>query len=291
MASQYFVTYRLKPSDSFEEFGDLEITFEKGYKLLLKRDLAWISFEAGSEDWENKRDEGFSLLETCLSAVALIKEYPFGVEQIQWIEAGREGTEAKYILGRLAPIEPVAQAKPPNVTAEDFHRARQFVILAEMNPFFKRAIIDYSVALGFLQEGVIFLARVLELMESHFRVSYQGQRAGKKMLKARDVMRNALCLPDKELNTFHRIANETILARHARNLSQLRAPAVEELKFCVVFCRTALDRFASYLLYENRDMLRQEVSFPNDFNLAQEFIKNNADLQQLLRSILSGELK
>ena len=98
-------------------------------------------------------------------------------------------------------------------------------------------------------------------------------------------------MPNKELKRFFTIANETTLARHAKKPAQFRAATEVELRFCVVFCRMALDRFANYLLYENRDMLGQQVSLPNDFKPEQEFTKKNASFRKALRDILAGDLK
>ena len=291
MASQFFVTCRLKPTVAFEEFDGLPVNFGDGYELDFKKDLAWVTFEASREDWERKREEGLSRLRTYLSAVTLQKEYPFEIEPIQWIEVAGEPRGTESVLGRLEPSELVAQEKPPKVTTEDFDRAREYVIIAEMSPFFRIAMLDYSVALSFPREAVVFLARSLDAVEGHFRVNPTVPASMGKPQKVRDVMRTALCLSNRELNRFHTIANETTLARHAKKLSQLRAPTLNELRFCVVFCRQVLERFAPYLWYENRDTLKEVMPFPENVNPADEFMRGNESLQELLRDILSGKLE
>jgi len=289
MTSQFFVTYRLKPTLAFEEFEDLAIKFENGYEFHCRGDLAWIGFQASTIGWEDKRSQGLSHMQTYLSALALLKEYPFGVEPIQWIEVGQE--PKAYVLGRLPSEEPMAQAKVPKVNQDDFHKARTYVILAQISPFFRRAMIDYSVALGFPREAVVFVARALEAVEAHFRLNQRALSSSKTAQRARDIMKNALCLPGSELKEFYKIANDTTVARHAKKLSQLRAPTLDELRFCIVFCRGALDRFALYLWHENRDTLKQELPPLNNLNPKEEFERSNEGLQKALRSILPGELK
>lgn len=286
MTSQFFITYRLIPATAFQELDAApRVKFDDGYELQFSRDLAWVSFEASSTDWEKKRAEGVFRLRTYLSAVTLIKQYTFGAEPIQWVEIRQQKGEPKYILGRLSSDEPVAKAKPPPVTADDFRKVGGYAILSGINPFFRRAMIDYSVALSFMREGVVFLSRAIEAVEGYFMVTQPVPPSGKRRQKSRDLMRKALCLPNKELIRFFTIANETTLARHAKSLNQFPAATEEELRFCAVFCRTVIERFARYLQYENRDSLKKELPLPDGRNPIQEFKEQNVLFQQVLASI------
>ena len=182
--SQFFVTCRLIPATAFEELHDApKIKFNDDYELQFFGDLAWVGFQASSADWKNKRHEGLMRLRTYLSAVTLIKEYTFGTEPIQWVEIGQGKGEPKYVLGRLSSDEPVAQVKAPKVTADDFRKASGYAILSGISPFFRRAMIDYSVALSFLSEGVVFLSRSLEAVEGYFMATQPAPPPGKRKQK------------------------------------------------------------------------------------------------------------
>jgi len=290
-ASQFFITYRLSPTSAFEGFKGIPIKYGDDYELQFQGDLVWISFQGNSENWEKRRNEGLSFLKTFLSAVALLKEYPFGVEPVQWIEKRRECTEDKYILGRLASTELAVQAKPPKVTEEDIGKARLYLILAEINPLFKRAMIDYSVALSFPGEAVVFAPRALEAVETHFKSNSPVKvSANMRKRKTRDVMKQALSLPEKALKDFHKIANDTTVARHVKELSQLRSPTLEEIRFCIVFCRIVLDKFALYLWGENSDLLKHLMPLLEDVDVVQKIEESSIGLQDRLTKILSGEI-
>lgn len=275
MNSRFILTYRLQPESSFSGFS-YKLT-ASGITFDIKNDLVWMTFEATTETWEQERDEGVRILRTLLSVITLQVEYPFEVEPIQWIEdRPTEKSESRdYILGQLAPIDPRPRAEPPNITGDQLERQWEIHLhLCSIDPYFRMAVLDYTAALRFAAEAVVFCARSIEWIEEYF-----GSRSS---------LRSSLRLSKKYTTEFFRIANDTTIARHVKDPTKVRAPTIEEIRFCVFFSRIVVDRFATYLWHRNAEVL--PMSWPEDLEPGQMFTEANSRLTRSLRQTLSGEL-
>ena len=276
MDSWFIATYRLRPESCFRGLGYTlkasDFTFE------FKSDLVWVVFNANTETWERRRDEGLDILRMFMSVLTLQVEYPFEIEPIQWIEDNPTGAPdtRNYILGRLPPSEPRARAEPPTLTTEEVaKRAPAYLQICAIEPYLRMAVLDYSLALKFTVEAIVFCARSLEWIEIYF--------------ETRDNLRRNLELSKKYVTTFFRIANDTTIARHANDLTKIRPPSIEEVRYCVYFTRIVLDRFAAYLWY--KDSQRLPTPWPQgDKEPAALFTSGNPRLNSSLRRLLSGEL-
>ncbi|MFC1919598.1 hypothetical protein ACFLWX_02260 [Chloroflexota bacterium] len=286
--SSFIVSYRLKPTQSFEGLN-VKIAMGGKYELSFRDDMVWLRFDATSTEWLNSLRGGKEILRTLLAVLTIQTEFPFELESIQWIEDKPRGEtgEANYILGRLGP-DLTAKREPPSIKTEHIHQGEIYIHLAGLDMFYRYALLDYSVAMSIPLESIVFCARSVEWAESYFD-------AVKKRLRTREhtrtLMKKSLCLPSKHVNNFFKIANETVIARHSGDPSEIRLPKIEEIRFCVFFNRVILDRFAGHLWYELSNRLPKRMKYPKDMKPPIElFNENNPKLTDSLTQILSGEL-
>ncbi|MDO8715412.1 MAG: hypothetical protein Q7J73_01175 [Dehalococcoidales bacterium] len=286
--SNFIVSFRLKPTQSFVGLQAKIITGD-GYEISFHDEMAWLRFNATSTEWLHRLAVGREVLRTFLAVLTIQTEYPFDLEAIQWIEdkpRNAAGT-ANYVLGRLGP-DLIVQQETPSIGIEHIHKGEIYVHLASQNVYYRYALLDYSIALSFPRESIIFYARSVEWAECYFSIVKQNL---KKREHARTLMQNNLGLPSKNVTLFFKIANETVIARHSGDPSKIRSPKIEEIRFCVFFSRVVLDRFACYLWYELSNRLPQRLKYPNDEKPPNElFEAGNVGLTNSLTQILSGEL-
>jgi hypothetical protein len=275
--SKFIASFRLKPSQSFAGLR-AKIATGDGYELNFRDDMVWIVFDATSDEWLRRLNIGRQALKNLLAILTIQTEYAFDSEPIQWIEdkpRDKTGTE-NYVLGRLGP-DLTVQAKPPHVEIDHIRRGEIYVHLASHNTYYRYALLDYSVALSFPHESIVFCARSVEWVMRHFG--------------GHTLMRNGLILPKKYVTQFFKIANETVIARHAGDPRRIRSPAIEEIRFCVVFNRVVLDRFALYLWHSLSNHLPQQLKYPAGEKPPSELLEaKNVSLTKTLNQILSGEL-
>ncbi len=284
--SSFIVSFRLKPTQSFAGL-QAKITTGDGYELSFHDDMVWLRFDAASDDWLRQLDVGKQALRTILAILTIQTEYPFELEPIQWIEdkPRNEGGAANYVLGKLGDL--TAQSEPPSITIEHVQKVEIYAHLASGNPYYRYALLDYSVALSFPREAIVFCARSTEWVESYFETINQSLSKEAKV-GARNLMRDKLKLPRKYLSQFFKIANETVIARHA---GAPRSPKIEEIRFCVFFSRIVLDRFGGYIWYSQSKSLPPRWSYPTDDKPPSDLFKDkNPGLTQSLKQILTGQL-
>jgi hypothetical protein len=249
-----------------------------GYELYFHDDMVWVEFDATSDEWLQRLNIGRQALKTILAILAIQTKYAFDLEPIQWIEdkpRGEAGT-ANYVLGRLGP-DLTIQAEPPSVKIDHIQKGEIYIRLASHNAYYRYALLDYSAALSFPNESIVFCARSVEWVEKHFGTHL--------------LMKNGLILPKKYVTQFFKIANATVIARHAGDPERIRSPKIEEIRFCVAFNSVVLDRFALYLWHSLSGQLPQQWKYPVDEKPPSELLgANNASLIRMLRQILSGEL-
>jgi len=285
--SSFIVSFRLKPTQAFTGL-QAKITTGDGYELSFHGDMVWIRFDAASDEWLRRLDIGRQALRTLLAILTIQTQYPFDLEPIQWIEdkPRDESGSVNYVLGRLGP-DLTVQTEPPSITIEHVQKSEIYAYLASSNPYYRYALLDYSVALSFPREAIVFCARSLEWVESYFDTINQSLSKEAKV-GARNLMRDKLKLPRKYLSQFFTIANETVIARHA---GAPRSPKIEEIRFCVFFSSIVLDRFGGYIWYSQSKSLPQRWKYPEDEKSPSElFEANNSSLTDSLKQILSGKL-
>ncbi len=287
--SRFIVSYRLKPSQSFAGL-QAKISTGDGYELDFRDDMVWIGFDATSDEWRRSLEIGKQILRTLLAILTIQTEYAFDLEPIQWIEdkpRDEVGT-ANYVLGRLGP-DLMVQKEAPTIKTEHFHKGEIYIHLASRNTYYRYALLDYSLALSFIQESIIFCARSIEWVEKYF--SSVKQSLPKQRQHVRTIICNELSLPKKHVNLFFKIANETVIARHGGDPNKTRPPKIEEIRFCIFFSRVIIDRFSAYLWYALSNNLPSRMKYPSDEPSPSELFKaNNASLTKSLRQITSGEL-
>lgn len=275
--SKFIASFRLKPSKSFAGLQAKIVTGD-GYELSFQDDMVWVQFEATSGEWLQRLNIGRQALKTILAILAIQTEYAFDLEPIQWIEdkPRDKASEANYVLGRLG-ADLTVQKEPPSVKIDDIRRGGIYFHLASHNARYRYALLDYSVALSFPHESIVFCARSVEWVKSHFGT--------------RTLMRNELFLPREYVTQFFKIANETVIARHAGDPRRIRSPNIEEVRFCIVFNRVVLDYFALYLWHSLSSDLPQRWKYPADEKSPVELLEaRKAGLTKMLGQILSGEL-
>lgn len=287
--SRFIVSYRLKPSQPFSGL-QAKISTGDGYELDFRDDMVWIGFDATSDEWLHSLDIGRQALRTLLAILTIQTEYAFDLEPIQWIEdkpRDEVGT-ANYVLGRLGP-DLTVQKEAPTIRTEHFHKGEIYVHLASRNAYYRYALLDYSLALSFVQESIIFCARSVEWIEKYFKVLKES--LPKQKQHTRTLMRNELSLLDKYLTQFSTIANNTVIARHGGDPNKVRPPKIEEIRFCIFFSRVVIDRFSSYLWYSLSNSLPSRWKYPRDEKSPSELFKaKNSSLTKSLEQILSGKL-
>ena len=209
--------------------------------------MVWIGFDASSGEWLHRLNTGLQGLKTLLAILTLQVEYPFEIEPIQWIEdKPRDETgKASYVLGRLEP-DLVVQQEPPQVGTDHIRKGEIYAHIANQNAYYRYALLDYSVALSFPRESIVFCARSADWAESYFD-TIKRSLPQQRRLNSRKLMRGDLKLSKKYLDIFFKIANDTVIARHTGDPTQIRCPQLEEIRFCVFFSRIVLDRFGCYL--------------------------------------------
>jgi len=288
--SKFIASFRLKPSQSFAGLR-AQIATGDGYELHFQDDMVWIRFDATPDEWLRRLNIGRQALKTILAILTIQTEYPFELEPIQWIEdKPRDDTNtANYILGRLGP-DLTVQEEPPHVEIDHVQKGEIYIHLASHNAYYRYALLDYSLALSFPQESIVFCARSVEWVKSYFD-TIKRSLSKRTKIDTRKLMKEKLKLPENYLTQFFMIANETVIARHARNLTKIRSPKIEEIRFCVFFSRVVLDRFAGFLWYKLSDELPPQWKYPPDKRPPSElFEANNSSLTSSLKQILSGEL-
>ena len=288
MQSRFIITYRLLPTTSFKGL-DIKIAVGDDHEVLFKDNLVWVSFDADPKDWVRQLSIATQGLRTILSTLALQVEYSFDLELVQWLEdkAREQADSAAYVLGRLGP-DLTVQAEPPSIQADHIRKSEIYVRLAALNPFYRYSLLDYSVALTFPQESVVFSARSVEWAEKYFSAQKEATKNLTK-LDARSLLRKRLDLPTKYVTEFFKIANQTVIARHAGDPSKIRPPTIEELRFCVFFARTVIDRFGGYLWYEHSALLPDPWKWPADEGTPErKFEAAKKTLNATLRALLAG---
>lgn len=287
--SKFIASFHLKPSQSFAGL-EAQITTGDGYELSFRDDMVWMGFDATSDERRRRLDIGIQALKTLLAILTIQTQYPFDLEPIQWFEdkPRAETGVAKYVLGRLGP-DLTVQAKPPSVKIDHVRKGEIYVHLASHDAYYRYALLDYSVALSLPQESIVFCSRSVEWVEKYFGAI--KQRLSKQKLHDRTLMSNELNLPNKHVTQFFKIANDTVIARHAGDPSNIRVPKIEEIRFCVFLNRVVLDRFALYLWHSLSGHLPQQWKYPPDQQPPSELLKaKKASLAKSLKRILSGEL-
>lgn len=288
--SRFTATFRLMPSRSFAGLK-LQFTSGDGYQFSFHDDMVWIGFDASPDEWLRKLDIGRQALKTLLAILTIQVEYPFDFEPIQWIEDKPRGQtgDYRYVLGRLGP-DMVVQKEPPQVEHDDVDRSQIYVHLASHSPYYRYALLDYSVALSFPRECIVFCARSVDWVQSYFDALKQSLPK-QKGLDSRKLMKRELKLPSKYLDQFFAIANDTVIARHTGDPAKIRPPKAEEIRFCVFFDRIVLDRFGGYLWYHLSEKLPQHWRYPREEKPPAELSEAaNPGLVESLKKILSGEL-
>ena len=243
--SQFISSFRLKPEKSFADLKAKFIT-KDGYEFIFQNDIVWVRFEATPDVWVNKLNIARQSLRTILATLTIQTEYPFDFEPIQWIEdkpRDKEG-DANYVLGRLGPELSIQNEAPP-ITLEHINISAIYAHLAGINPHYKYALLDYSLALSIPREAIVFCARSSEWVKNYFGT--------------RDKMRKGLVLPQKYLNQFFQIANDTVIARHAK---PTRPPTISEIRYCVIFNRFLLDRFSVNIWHSQSKALPPDLAYP-----------------------------
>ncbi|TET41066.1 MAG: hypothetical protein E3J66_05945 [Dehalococcoidia bacterium] len=285
--SSFIVSFRLKPTQAFAGLK-AKITTGDGYEISFHADMVWIRFDATSDEWPRRLDSAKHVLRILLSILTIQLQYPFDLESIQWIEdKPRDETGGvNYVLGRLGP-DLTVQNEIPSIKIEHIQKSEPYAHLASINAYYRYALLDYSFALTIPREAIVFFARSLEWILKYFETI---NRSLSKEAKAgsRKLMRDRLKLPNKYLNQFFTIANETVLARHA---GPTRHPRIEEITFCMFFSNVVLDRFAAYILHSQSDSLPLRLRYPKDEKPPSDlFEEKNPGLTESLQQILSGEL-
>ena len=288
--SKFIASFRLKPSQSFAGL-QAQVTIGDGYEFHFQGDMVWIRFDATPADWKGRLNIGKQALKTILAILTIQTEHPYELEPIQWIEdKPRDDTDtANYVLGRLGPDLAVRE-EPPLIEIDHIRKGEIYIHLAGHNEYYRYALLDYSLALSFPQESIVFCARSVEWVKNYFDTIKQSPSKRTK-IDTRKLMKEELKLPTKYLNRFFLIANETVIARHARNLTKTRSPKIEEIRFCVFFSRVVLDRFAGFLWYKLSDELPPQWKYPPGKQPPNELYEaDNSNLTRNLEQILSGEL-
>lgn len=287
--SSFIVSLRLKPSQSFSGL-QAQITTADGYRLSFQDDMVWIEFDSTPDEWQRRHDIGTQALRTVLAILAMQTAYAFTLEPIQWIEdkpRAKTGN-ANYVLGRLGP-DLTVQEKPPTVSKKELKQVEIYAHLARRNPYYRYALLDYSIALSFPQESIVFCARSVESIEKYFNTVKRS--LPKQNLHARTLMTEKLCLPKKYTTEFFKIANNTVIARHVGDPNKIRSPKIEEIRFCIVFNRVVLDRVSLYLWHLLSNDLPKRWKYPEDEKPPNELLETNkSSTTKMLKQILSSEI-
>lgn len=285
--SSFIVSFRLKPTQSFAGLR-AKITTGDGYELSFH--MVWLRFDSASDEWLRQLDIGKQALRIILAILTIQTEYPFELEPIQWIEdkPRNESGAANYVLGKLGDL--TAQRETPSVKINHIRNGEIHIHLATINPYYRYALLDYSVALSIPQEAIVFCSRSVEWIESYFD-TINRPLPQKEKIGARRRMRDNLNLPDKYLTKFFTTANDTVIARHGHKIKTIRPPKIEEIRFCVFFNRIVLDRFGGYIWYSQSKSLPSRLKYPKDEKPPSAlFEEKNPGLTQDLKQILSGKL-
>ena len=233
--SRFIVNYRLRSEQSF---AGLEYQFstvgEHGYRFTFRGNMLWVEFDAYSTDVLSEMNKAEEMLRDVLAILSFQVKHPLlDFDMLSYIEdKPRDTVDARnYGLGLVKPPD-----EPPRVTDSAFKHGNHITQLADRAPHFRRAIYDYSNSLSLPREAILFCARSVEWVKIYF--------------KNRNLMRGSLCLPAKYLNLFFKLANNTVIARHAGSPDKVRPPQLNEIEFSVVFTReVVLERFQYYLWY------------------------------------------
>jgi hypothetical protein len=288
--SRFIATFRLKPDRSFAGLK-YQFTTKDGYELSFHGDMVWIGFDASPEEWQRRLSVGQEALKTLLAILTIQVAYAFQFEPIQWIEdkPRDEKGNRSYVLGRIG-SDLTVQNEPPDVTGDHIRKGEIYAQLASHNAYYRYALLDYSVSLSFPGEAIVFCARSVDWAQSFFDTIKRSlpKQSG---LTARKLTGERLKLPGKYLDKFFKIANDTVIARHTGDPTKIRAPKIEEIRFCVFFSRVVLDRFGGYLWYQLSKQLPPPWQYPSDEKPPDElFEASNSGLIESLGQILSGQL-
>jgi hypothetical protein len=288
--SKFIASFRLKPSQSFAGL-QAHIIMGDGYELSFRDGMVWIRFDATSDEWRRRLDIGTQTLRTILAILTIQTQYAFGFEPIQWIEdkpRDETGT-ANYVVGVLRP-DLIVQKEPPPVGIAHIRNAEIYAHLSSRNAYYRYALLDYSLALSLPQESIVFCARSVDWVKSHFDAIKQSLPERTKSA-TRELMKGELKLPGKYLNRFFKIANETVIARHTGDPNRIRPPKIEEMTFCVVFNRMVLERFGLHLWHSLSNELPSQWKYPADAQPPSElFEAENSSLTKILKQILNSKL-
>ncbi|MBI4299140.1 MAG: hypothetical protein HY666_05200 [Chloroflexi bacterium] len=281
--SQFIVTCRLLPQGSFREI-DLKINLGDRCQFSFKDDLVWIMFESDSKEWLAKTQQGLEDLRTIISTLTLQVGYPYDFEPIQWIEDKPAPNPASrnYVLGKLGAI--VSRRDAPVITTEQLRKGRAYLILSEIAPHFRLAMLDYRLALSIPEEAIVFCARSLEWVEQYFDALKRSQSglATSRKTTSRDVMIRELMIPKSHVTRFFTIANNITIARHVKDPQKVRRPTLQEQRFSIYLTRVVLDRFGTYVTLKEQGRLREHLPLPRGFDMMEEFKNANVGLADLL---------
>jgi hypothetical protein len=288
--SKFIASFCLNPSQSFAGL-QAHITTGDGYELSFRDGMVWIGFDATSDEWRRQLDIGTQTLRTILAILTIQTQYAFGFEPIQWIEdkpRDETGT-ANYVMGKLQPGL-IVQKEPPPVGIDHIKKAEIYAHLSSRNAYYRYALLDYSVALSFPRESIVFCARSVDWVKSHFDAIKQSSPERTKLDK-RELMKGELRLPGKYLDRFFKIANDTVIARHTGDPNKIRPPKIEEIRFCVVFNRIVLESFGLHLWHSLSNDLPSKWKYPADAQPPSELLEaNNPKLTKTLKQILNSKL-
>jgi len=288
--SRFIASFRLKPSRSFAGL-EAHITTGDGYELSFRDGMVWIGFDATSDEWRRQLDIGTQTLRTILAILTFQTQYAFGFEPIQWIEdKPRDATgTANYVVGRLGP-DLLVQKKPPSVGIDHLHNAEIYAHLSSRNAYCQYALLDYSLAISLPREAIVFCARSVDWVESHFGAIKRSLPERTKLDK-RELMKGELKLPGKYLKIFFKTANETVIGRHTGDPNKIRPPKIEEIRFCIFFNSMVLDRFCAHLWHSLSNDLPSQWKEPADAQpLSELFEAHNPTLTRILKQILNSKL-
>ncbi|GEM_PF-3831802 len=280
--SRFIVTCRLEPQHSFTGI-DLKINLADRYEFSFKDDLVWIVFEAHPNEWLARIQQGLEDLRTIICTLTLQVEYPYDFEPIQWIEdkPAPDPASRDYILGKLGLL--VSRRDAPVVTTEHLRKGAAELILSEFVPQFRMAMLDYRLALSIPEEAIVFCARSLEWVEQYFDALKRSQPlAPARKTRSRDIMIRELMIPKSHVTAFFTIANDTTIARHAKDPGRTRRPTLAEQKFSIYLTRVVVDRFATYIIVTKQETLKEHLPSQPGFDMKAAFKDANAGLTEFL---------
>lgn len=264
--SRFIVTCRLKPSEVFTGL-EHQIVTSRNCKLTFQGDLLWAEFDAHSDDSIDDMNRLDELLRDLLSVMTFQVKHPLEYELVSFIEDKPRGETGirHYQVGRLG-LSP----EVPRVTSKHLDDGSVMTILLDYCLHLRRAMLDYSIALQYAREAIVFCARSVEWVERYF--------------DGRDTLRKSLAVPRRRLNQFFEMANDAVIARHAGDPQEKSEPTLKDIEFSVKFTReVVLERFFLYLWHKLAGEDPTKVEYPLDWPPPSDRFKSwNLELDEML---------